>query len=86
MKARQLVVLSLAIMRGVYGKRIAYLGFATGVLDIIGAYPDAIGPTLTLVCQVFFAAWFVAVGSKLYACDSWSTLRTTTSGDAAPVA
>jgi len=60
------LVLSLAMVRGVYGKRIAYLGFATAVLDIIGAYPDAIGPALTLVCQVFFAAWFVAVGSKLY--------------------
>lgn len=60
------LVLSLAMMRGVYGKRIAYLGFATGALDIIGAYPYAIGPALTLVCQVFFAAWFVAVGSKLY--------------------
>lgn len=60
------IVLSLAMKRGVYGKRIAYLGFATGVLDIIGAYPYAIGPILTLVCQVFFAAWFVAVGSKLY--------------------
>jgi hypothetical protein len=52
--------------RGNYGKRIAYLGFVTGVFDIIGAYPYAIGPILTLVCGVFFAAWFVAVGSKLY--------------------
>lgn len=59
------IVLSMAMMRGVYGKAIAYLGIGTGVLDIIGAYPDAIGPILTLVCQVFFAAWFVAVGSKL---------------------
>jgi hypothetical protein len=58
------------MMRGAYGKPVAYLGFATGVLDIVGSYPDAIGPMLTLVCQVFFAAWFVAwfvaVGSKLY--------------------
>ena len=30
------------------------------------AFPWAIGSTLTLVCQVFFAAWFVAVGLKLY--------------------
>jgi hypothetical protein len=58
-------VLSLAMMRGVYGKSVAYLGIATGVLDIVGSYPYAIGPILTLVCQVFFAAWFVAVGSKL---------------------
>jgi hypothetical protein len=60
------VVLSLAMKRGVYGKPVAYLGIATGVFDIIGAYPWAIGPILTLVCQVFFTAWFVAVGAKLY--------------------
>lgn len=60
------VILSLVMLRGVYGKSVGYLGFVTGVLDIIGAYPYIIGPTLTLLCQVFFAAWFVAVGSKLY--------------------
>ena len=60
------IVLSLAMKGGVYGWPIAYLGIATGVFDIIGAYPDAIGPMLNLVCQAFFAAWFVAVGSKLY--------------------
>ena len=60
------IVLSLAMKRGVYGKGVAYLGFTAGILDIVGAYPYAIGPMLTLVCQVFFAAWFVAVGSKLY--------------------
>jgi hypothetical protein len=60
------IVLSLAMRRGVYGKNIAYLGIATGVFDIIGAYPDTIGPILVLVSQVLFAAWFLAVGSKLY--------------------
>jgi hypothetical protein len=60
------LVLSLAMRRGVYGKPIAWLGFATAVFDIIGAYPDAVGPALTLVCQLFFTAWFVAVGAKLY--------------------
>jgi hypothetical protein len=60
------VVLSLAMMRGVYGKRIAYLGFGAAAFDVAGAYPDVIGPALTLVCQAVFAAWFVAVGSKLY--------------------
>jgi len=60
------VVLSLAMRRGVYGRNIAYLGFATGVFDIIGAYPDKIGPILILVSQALFAAWFIAVGSKLY--------------------
>ena len=59
-------VLSLAMIRGVYGKRIAYLGFSTAVLDVVGSYPYAIGPAPTFVCDTFFAAWLVAVGSKLY--------------------
>jgi len=59
-------VLSAVMLRGAYGRRIAYLGFATCALDIIGAYPYVIGPVLTLVCQLFFAAWFVSVGAKLY--------------------
>jgi hypothetical protein len=60
------VVLSVAMKEGAYGKPVAYFGFATAVFDIIGAYPYAIGPILTLVSQVFPAAWFVAVGSQLY--------------------
>ena len=59
-------ILSLAMMRSVYGKRIAYLGFATAALDVAASYPDRIGPVLTLGCHVFFTAWFVAVGFKLY--------------------
>jgi len=54
------------VRHGIYGKRIAHLGIATGVLDVVGAYPYAIGPIPTLVCRVFFAGWFVAVGSRLY--------------------
>ena len=59
------IVLSLAMKRGAYPKWIAYLGFATAALDVIGSYPWAIGPVLTLVCELSFAGWFVAVGSQL---------------------
>jgi len=59
------IVLSLAMMHGVYGRGIAYLGFAAGVGDFIGAYPDAIGLLVMLVCQILFAAWFVALGVAL---------------------
>jgi hypothetical protein len=58
-------ILSLAMMRGVYGRPIAYLGFVTSVFDVAGSYPDRIGPTLNFGCQLFFTAWFVAVGAKL---------------------
>jgi hypothetical protein len=60
------IVLSLAMKRGAYAKWIAYFGFATAVLDIIGSYPWAIGPVLTLVCELSFGGWFVAVGSQLF--------------------
>jgi len=60
------LVLSLAMRRAAFGKGIAYLGFVTVVADVIGSYPDQIGPALTLVTQVFLAAWFVAVGSSLF--------------------
>lgn len=58
--------LSLAMLRGSFGRDVAYLGFAAAAFDVIGAYPEAIGPILILVSQVLFAAWFVAVGSRLY--------------------
>ena len=59
------IVLSLAMKRGAYAKWIAYCGFVTAALGIIASYPWAIGPVLTLVCELSFAGWFVAVGSQL---------------------
>ena len=60
------IILSLAMKRGAYPKWIAYFGFAVAALDIIGSYPWAVGPVLTLVCELSFAGWFVAVGSQLF--------------------
>jgi hypothetical protein len=59
------LILSVAMRRGVYGAGVAYLGFATAVLDVAGSYPWVIGPVGWLVCGAFFAAWFVAVGVRL---------------------
>jgi hypothetical protein len=60
------IVLSLAMTRAAYAKWIAYFGVATAALDIIGSYPWAIGPVLTLACELSFAGWFVAVGLQLF--------------------
>jgi hypothetical protein len=60
------IVLSLTMTRGGYPKWIAYFGFATAALEIIGSYPWAIGPVLMLVCELSFGGWFVAVGSQLF--------------------
>lgn len=59
-------VLGLAMRRGPYGRGLAAMGLVTGVFDVVGSYPWAIGPALLLVCQVLFAAWFMAVGWKLH--------------------
>jgi hypothetical protein len=60
------IVLSLTMKRGAYAKWIAYFGFVTAALDMIGSYPWAIGPVLTLVSELSFGGWFVAVGSQLF--------------------
>lgn len=60
------VLLGLAMRRGVYGKRIAYFGFVTGAFAVVGGYPYAIGPILTLVCEAVVAVWFVVAGATLY--------------------
>jgi hypothetical protein len=59
------IALSLVMRYGIFGRNIAYLGFAAAVFDFLGAYPEIIGPVLILVSQVLFAAWFLAVGWKL---------------------
>jgi hypothetical protein len=60
------IVLSLVMRRVASAKGIAYFGFATAALDVIGSYPWAIGPVLALVCELSLAGWFVAVGSQLF--------------------
>jgi hypothetical protein len=59
------LVLALAMRRGPYGRGLAALGLVTGVFDVVGAFPWAIGPALLLACHVLYAAWFLAVGWRL---------------------
>ncbi len=66
MMAVATIAVSLALRRGLHGRRIASLGFLTGLFDVIGSYPWAIGPALMLASQALFATWFVAVGWMLY--------------------
>ena len=61
-----IVLLALAMRRGVYGRRIAYVGFVTGACAVVGGYPYAIGPIMTLVCEAVVAVWFVVAGATLY--------------------
>lgn len=59
------IVLSLSMTRGAYPRWIAYVGFVTAPLDVVGSYPWAIGPLITLVSELSFAAWFAVVGLGL---------------------
>ena len=59
-------VLSLAMRRTGFSAPVAWLGFATAVGDIVGAYPYLIRPVVLFGCQLLFAAWFVAVGWTLF--------------------
>ena len=59
-------LLSLAMWRAVFGAWVAALGFVAVIADVVGAYPYLISPVVLFVCQLLFAAWFVAVGLKLF--------------------
>jgi hypothetical protein len=59
------LILSLAMRHTAFGRTVVVLGFITFVADVIGSYPYAIGPALTLATQIIFTAWFVAVGWRL---------------------
>jgi hypothetical protein len=61
------VVLSLAMKHEAYPRPVPYLGFATAAFDVVGAYPDAVGPIVSAICGAFFAAWLVALGLALRA-------------------
>ena len=61
-----IVLFGLAMRRGVHGRRIAYFGFVTGAFAVVGGYPYAIGPLMTLVCEAVVAVWFVVAGATLY--------------------
>jgi len=61
-----IVLLGIAMRRGVYGKRIANFGLVAGALALVGGYPYAIGPIMTLVCEAVVAVWFVLAGTALY--------------------
>lgn len=59
------ILLCLVIRRSVIGKPTANLGFATGILDLVGAYPWLIGTAMVFVSQLFFSAWFVILGMRM---------------------
>ncbi|MEO0826004.1 MAG: hypothetical protein AAFW84_21105 [Cyanobacteria bacterium J06635_15] len=59
-------VLSLAMRRGAFGARVAVLGFATAVGDVVWSYPYLISPVVQFGCQLLLAAWLAAVGWKLF--------------------
>ncbi|AIQ47973.1 hypothetical protein R70723_20225 [Paenibacillus sp. FSL R7-0273] len=59
------IVLSLVILKSPLGRSCAYLGFAAGVLDLIGSFPWLIGTTATFICQLASAVWFVVLGAGL---------------------
>jgi len=73
------IVLSLAMRNTPYGRLLVYLGLTTGVVDIIGSYPWLIGPALTVVSELLFAVWFIAVGGVLTAAR-WPEPATATRG------
>ncbi len=77
-----ILIISLAMLMGVFSKGVAYLGIATGALGIVcETFRDVIGPGY-YIYGLLLPTWFIAVGWKLYRLGSSSSHlgRTTLSG------
>jgi hypothetical protein len=59
------IVLCFVIRRSTMGKAVAYLGFAAGVLSLIGSYPWLIGNVMLFVTQLFSMVWLILLGIKI---------------------
>lgn len=60
------LIVSRVMLKGIFGKGIAYLGIITGIVGLVGGIPVPVLSIIGLVSVLFFAAWFLAVGNKLY--------------------
>jgi hypothetical protein len=63
------ILVAAAMRKSRYGTPIVLLGFATGIADVVGAYPWLTGTGPTTASEVLFAAWFIAVGIRLATAD-----------------
>jgi hypothetical protein len=63
------LIISIAMLAGVFGKKAAYLGIVTGALGIVGLIGAILVPALsmvTLLAAIGWAVWFFIVGFGLY--------------------
>ncbi len=57
---------SLAMLKGVFPKTVAYLGIATFVASVVGMFLYPVVGLWYFLWWLFFVAWLIAVGWKLY--------------------
>ncbi len=58
------ILISILMLRGVFGKGVGYLGLIAGLVGIPGSLPAV--AIIFLISTILFAVWFIAVGWKLY--------------------
>lgn len=59
------IVLGFAIRKSQLGPSVAYLGWLTGMLAVVGSYPWLIGSGATVAVQLLFSAWLARLGIRL---------------------
>ncbi|MFT4145464.1 MAG: hypothetical protein QM644_13500 [Mobilitalea sp.] len=60
------ILLSFVIRKSSIGKFVAYLGFVTGLMDLLGAFPWLLTNEVVFLTQLFHAAWFAVLGMQLF--------------------
>lgn len=60
------LIVSLVMLKGIFGKGTAYFGIVAGVVLLLGSIPLPALAVFFILSFVIIAVWFVVVGSRLY--------------------
>lgn len=58
------ILISLAMMKGVFSKWVGWIGIVAGILSLLGLIPSL--SILFLVANVVYIIWFIGIGARLY--------------------
>lgn len=58
------ILISLAMLRGVFNKWVGWVGIVAGILSLLGLVPSL--SILFLASNVAYIAWFIGIGARLY--------------------
>ncbi len=61
-----IILLSFVIRKSSIGKGVAYLGYASGIMNLLGAFPWLLTNEIVFLIQLLCTTWFVVLGIQMF--------------------